>query len=112
MKNKSPNHGMVIATKDEYQGWLSGKLFYVINFSLLLEEDLPTSKFLTLEEINKLKDKELDDYNIYTYESWNTRFSEDVNYYKSKGGKNSLLDVIIWRKIMKAHGIPKNSLRK
>jgi len=87
MKNKSPNHGMVIATKDEYQGWLSGKLFYVINFSLLLEEDLPTSKFLTLEEINKLKDKELDDYNIYTYESWNTRFSEDVNYYKSKGGE-------------------------
>ena len=99
--NSSSTHSIAFATRDEFEKWSDGELFYKRSWS-------GESKFLTMSESvaeiksNKYYSGELDntsemnnedvyeifrEYDIYDYEHWGYDYESDVTHYTTPGGE-------------------------
>ena len=99
--NSSSTHSIAIATKNEFEKWCDGELFYkrgwredskflTMNDAI---EDIKSSQYYSgeIDNISAMDEEDIyevfREYDIYDYDSWGSDYESDVTHYTTPNGE-------------------------
>lgn len=92
--NSSSTHSLVVCTKEEYDKWKSGELYYLQDVWGLpdaLREEYRTKEFITEDEKLLLEKNDIDEYGIKSFDDWGSDYEEDTTTYTTKNGEELVI---------------------
>lgn len=92
--NSSSTHSLVVCTKEEYEKWKSGELYYLQDVWGLpdtLREEYKTRDFITENEKELLEENGLDESEVLSFKDWGYDYETETNNYTTKDGEELVI---------------------
>lgn len=92
--NSSSTHSLVVCTREEYDKWNSGELYYLEDTWGLpdtLKQEFKNKKFITGEDKALLERNDIDESFITSFKDWGSDYEQDTTIYRTKSGEELLI---------------------
>lgn len=92
--NSSSTHSLVVCTREEYDKWNSGELYYLEDTWGLpdtLKQEFENRGFITEEEKILLEQNNIDEYSIKSFGEWGHAYEQGTTTYKTKSGEELVI---------------------